>query len=67
MRRSAQGQDEQLTDDGEPWIVFNGIPDWVFDEEVFEENNAIWWSPDGNKLTWGSFDDSDVEVYLLPE
>ena len=59
------GTDEQLTEDGKPWTVFNGIPDWVFDEEVFEENNAIWWAPDGNKLAWGKFDDTNVDIYKL--
>jgi hypothetical protein len=41
--------------------VYNGIPDWVFEEEIFEDNYALWWSPDGQKLVWGHFNDSDVE------
>ena len=24
----------RLTDDGEPEVVFNGVPDWVYEEEV---------------------------------
>ena len=46
-------------------MVYNGIPDWVFEEEVFEDNKALWWSPDASKLVWGSFDDSQVETYIL--
>ena len=47
--------------------VFNGIPDWVFEEEVFEDNYALWWSPDGNKLVWGHFNDTEVGSYVMPE
>ena len=47
--------------------VYNGIPDWVFEEEIFEDNFALWWSPDGNKLVFGHFNDTDVEFYVLPE
>jgi len=47
--------------------VYNGIPDWVFEEEIFEDNYALWWSPDGQKLVWGHFNDSNVEFYVLPE
>ena len=45
--------------------VFNGIPDWVFEEEVFEDNYALWWSPDGNKLVWGHFNDTEVDLMPL--
>ena len=24
----------RLTNDGEPEVVFNGVPDWVYEEEV---------------------------------
>ena len=58
-------QDDQITTNGQASIIYNGIPDWVFEEEVFEDNSALWWSPDATKLVWGSFDDSDVEPYVL--
>lgn len=43
----------------------NGIPDWIYEEEVLGEGGAIYWSPDGQKLVFLSFDDSQVEVYPL--
>ena len=43
-------RDVQLTTTGVADQVYNGIPDWVFEEEVFEDNHAIWWSPDSSKL-----------------
>ena len=58
-------QDSQITDDGQAFNVFNGIPDWVFEEEVFEDNKALWWSPDATKLVYGSFNDTEVDTYLL--
>jgi hypothetical protein len=60
-------QDDKLTTNGEVSKIYNAIPDWVFEEEVFEDNTALWWSPDATKLVWGSFDDTDVDVYVLPE
>lgn len=66
-RRSVLAQDDKLTNNGEAGKIYNGIPDWVFEEEVFEDNFALWWSPDGTKLVWGSFDDSEVDFYMLPE
>ena len=36
------------------------------EEEVFEENHALWWSPDGSRLVYGVFNDSQVESVALP-
>ena len=64
-RASVKDQDEPLTTSGRESEIFHGIPDWVFEEEVFEDNKALWWSPDGKKLVWGMFNDTQVESYLL--
>ena len=66
VKRSVKASPEQLTNDGVPGVVFNGVPDWVFEEEVFEDNAALWWSPDASQIVWGAFDDTDVEIYDLP-
>ena len=66
-RKSVLSQDEQITSNGEAFVNYNGIPDWVFEEEVFEDNKALWWSPDGTKLVFGSFNDENVDTYLLQE
>ena len=39
-----------LTYTGKDKDVYNGVPDWVHEEEVFEDNKAMWWAPDGQKL-----------------
>jgi dipeptidyl aminopeptidase len=46
--------------------IFNGIPDWAYEEEVFGSDSAVWWSPDGKKLAYLSFDESEVQVYSYP-
>ncbi|KNE96155.1 hypothetical protein PSTG_10573 [Puccinia striiformis f. sp. tritici PST-78] len=45
--------------------IFNGICDWVYEEEVFSASEALWWSPDSNKLVWLSLDESKVPIYDL--
>ncbi|KAK5097255.1 hypothetical protein LTR70_003738 [Exophiala xenobiotica] len=36
----------QVTKDGGPEF-FYGIPDWVYEEEVFQGNDATWWDREG--------------------
>jgi dipeptidyl aminopeptidase len=45
---------------------FIGIPDWVYEEEVFASDSAIWWSPDGRKLAYLTFDETSVPLYEFP-
>ena len=65
-RHSAEAEDVKLTDSGSENIVYNGIPDWVNEEEVFEDNKAMYWSPDGTKLVYGTFNDTAVPLVKLP-
>ena len=46
--------------------IFNGIPDWVYEEEVFGSDSTVWWSPDGRKLAFLTFDESEVHQYKFP-
>lgn len=55
----------RITSDGSQYI-YNGIPDWVYEEEVFASNCAMWFSPDGNKLAYVRFDDTPVRVMSIP-
>ncbi|KAH8281801.1 hypothetical protein KR054_003008 [Drosophila jambulina] len=52
-----------ITDDGVDGVVYNGVPDWVYEEEVLSSGSALWWSPDGSKLAVGFFDDTDVQTF----
>ncbi|KAK3915564.1 Venom dipeptidyl peptidase 4 [Frankliniella fusca] len=54
------GADVAITTDGKNGLIFNGVPDWVYEEEVLASGSAMWPSPDGKKLAFASFDDSLV-------
>lgn len=58
--------DYQITDTGVVGTVYNGVPDWVYEEEVFGSNKALWFSPSGNKLAFGYFDDSQTPIITIP-
>ncbi len=56
----------QITTDGKENQIYNGITDWLYEEEVLETSNALYWSPDSRFLAFIRFDDSQVEEYSLP-
>ncbi|XP_012158257.1 venom dipeptidyl peptidase 4 [Ceratitis capitata] len=53
----------QLTSDGVTGVIYNGIPDWVYEEEVLSSGSAMWWSKDGTHLISGYFNDVDVKTF----
>lgn len=54
----------QITSDGSAQI-FNGKPDWVYEEEVFESDTALWWSPDSSHLAFLHSNDTEVPEYPI--
>uniref|UniRef100_A0A3B3TG21 Fibroblast activation protein, alpha n=1 Tax=Poecilia latipinna TaxID=48699 RepID=A0A3B3TG21_9TELE len=56
----------QLTHDGKKNEILNGIPDWVYEEEIFASNGAIWWSSTGQFLAFAQFNDTDVQKVEFP-
>ncbi|XP_068429138.1 dipeptidyl peptidase 4 [Clinocottus analis] len=50
----------QVTHNGEKNRILNGVPDWVYEEEVFASNGAIWWSSTGKFLAYAEFNDTNV-------
>ncbi|XP_058799148.1 venom dipeptidyl peptidase 4-like isoform X2 [Phymastichus coffea] len=59
-------EDYQITTSGAFGTIYNGVPDWVYEEEVFSSNKAVWFSPSGTKLAFGHFDDSHTPVMNIP-
>ncbi len=57
-------KETQITSDGEFNKIINGAPDWVYEEE-FSFSKGYQWSPDGKKLLYYKFDESDVKEYTL--
>ncbi|XP_057672414.1 venom dipeptidyl peptidase 4 isoform X1 [Diorhabda carinulata] len=46
--------------------VSNGVPDWVNEEEVLSSNTALWFSPDGKKLAYARYNDTEVPLMVIP-
>ncbi|XP_066432034.1 dipeptidyl peptidase 4-like isoform X2 [Eleutherodactylus coqui] len=62
IRDSPEQQSIRITHNGEENKILNGIPDWVYEEEMFSTNNAIWWSPNGQMLSYAVFNDTEVPI-----
>lgn len=62
---SQNGTVTQITHDGGP-DMFHGVPDWVYEEEVFGDTNTMWFSPDGAVLAFLSFNETGVGNYQIP-
>ncbi|XP_068620957.1 venom dipeptidyl peptidase 4 [Battus philenor] len=56
----------RLTNDGIPGELYYGATDWIYEEEVFNAAEALWFSPDGTYLAVASFDDRNVESAIYP-
>ncbi|KAL7957147.1 dipeptidyl peptidase IV N-terminal region domain-containing protein [Trichoderma compactum] len=61
-RLSGDNDITQITKDGGP-EYFYGIPDWVYEEEVFSGNSATWWSDDGKYLAFLRTNETGVPEY----
>lgn len=56
---------QQVTDDGSEQI-FNGRPDWVYEEEVFANDRTLWWSPNGKFLAFTRINETEVKEFTIP-
>lgn len=56
--------ESQVTKDGRPNEIINGLPDWV-NEEEFAFNSALVFNADGTMLCWVRYDESRVKTYSL--
>jgi len=62
----ATGSVTRVTSDGEYNKIINGFADWVYEEE-FAFDQAFAWSPDGSKLAFYRFDESNVVEFHMPK
>uniref|UniRef100_A0A8C6PRE3 Fibroblast activation protein, alpha n=1 Tax=Nothobranchius furzeri TaxID=105023 RepID=A0A8C6PRE3_NOTFU len=60
FKSSVDAQVVQITRNGKMNEILNGIPDWVYEEEVFASAGAIWWSKTGKFLAYAEFNDTEV-------
>uniref|UniRef100_A0A2K5F1Y7 Dipeptidyl peptidase like 10 n=1 Tax=Aotus nancymaae TaxID=37293 RepID=A0A2K5F1Y7_AOTNA len=56
----------RLTSSGKEEIIFNGIADWLYEEELLHSHIAHWWSPDGERLAFLMINDSLVPSMVIP-
>ncbi|XP_069717619.1 inactive dipeptidyl peptidase 10 isoform X4 [Phaenicophaeus curvirostris] len=56
----------RLTSSGKEGIIFNGIADWLYEEELLRSHIAHWWSPDGERLAFLMINDSLVPNMVIP-
>lgn len=54
----------QVTTDGKKNEIINGASDWVYEEELVLVK-AFNWSPDGKKIAFFKFDESEVKEWMM--
>ncbi|CRK48753.1 hypothetical protein BN1723_016938, partial [Verticillium longisporum] len=64
LRKLADDKVIPITTDGGP-EYFYGIPDWVYEEEVFSGNSATWWSADGKHVAFLRTNETEVPEYPI--
>lgn len=55
---------KRVTYDGDEQ-VFNGKPDWVYEEEIFGGDTALWWSPNGEYITFLKINETEVSEFPI--
>ncbi|KAJ3592703.1 hypothetical protein NHX12_007830 [Muraenolepis orangiensis] len=50
----------QVTSNGQKNKILNGVPDWVYEEEVLASNEAVWWSTSSRFLAFLELNDTLV-------
>ncbi|XP_019960035.1 dipeptidyl peptidase 4-like isoform X2 [Paralichthys olivaceus] len=53
---------QRVTFNGEENLILNGIPDWVYEEEMFSSSQGLWWSPGGKYVAYVEFNDTEVHT-----
>ncbi|KAK2856749.1 hypothetical protein Q5P01_005484 [Channa striata] len=62
IKTSPESPKQQITFNGEENHILNGIPDWVYEEEMFSSNQGLWWSPGGKYVAYAQFNESGVHT-----
>ena len=64
LRKLADAKSVQITKDGGTEL-FYGVPDWVYEEEVFAGNSVTWWSEDGQYIAFMRTNETAVPEYPI--
>ena len=64
LRKLSSNSVEQITEDGGSEL-FYGVPDWVYEEEVYAGNSVTWWSEDGDYIAFLRTNETAVPEYPI--
>lgn len=64
IKELTTGREIAVTTDGKTNHIINGSTDWVYEEE-FAFVKAFQWSPDGSKVAYLRFDESEVQEFTM--
>ncbi|KAM4688389.1 A-type potassium channel modulatory protein DPP6 isoform 2-T2 [Discoglossus pictus] len=56
----------RLVSTGKEGVIFNGLSDWLYEEEILKTHIAHWWSPDGARLAYTTINDTKVPTMEIP-
>uniref|UniRef100_A0A8C6LY21 A-type potassium channel modulatory protein DPP6 n=1 Tax=Nothobranchius furzeri TaxID=105023 RepID=A0A8C6LY21_NOTFU len=65
-RSKVESRSIRLVSTGKEGVIFNGLSDWLYEEEIFHSHIAHWWSPDGARLAYATINDTLVPKMELP-
>lgn len=53
----------RITNSGVKNLIYNGLPDWLYENEILKTAHTMWFSPDGLYLLYLSFNNTAIEEY----
>ncbi|ELR55291.1 Dipeptidyl peptidase 4 [Bos mutus] len=62
VKNEPNSPSQRITWTGKKDVIYNGITDWVYEEEVFSAYSALWWSPNSTFLAYAQFNDTEVPL-----
>ncbi|KAM3603816.1 uncharacterized protein V6R79_002545 [Siganus canaliculatus] len=65
-RATVESRAIRLVSTGKEGVVFNGLADWLYEEEILQTHIAHWWSPDGLRLAYMTINDTLVPKMEVP-
>ncbi|KAM8791981.1 dipeptidyl peptidase 4 [Rhynchonycteris naso] len=60
VKNEPNASSQRITINGKEDVIYNGVTDWVYEEEIFNTHSALWWSPNGTFLAYAQFNDTNV-------
>uniref|UniRef100_A0A4W5KW94 Dipeptidyl-peptidase 6b n=1 Tax=Hucho hucho TaxID=62062 RepID=A0A4W5KW94_9TELE len=65
-RATVESRTIRLVSTGKEEVIFNGLSDWLYEEEILQTHIAHWWSPDGLRLAYATINDTLVPKMEVP-